>query len=366
MTTFTAANLSTALAAREAATDELRKLTARANGRSLTTAERARESVLVETIRHHDSIAREAIENGASIQSQAEAGLTFRTSTGATNSRDLLDATLFGRELRNIAPDSHEGDEFANVTLAAASNGSKLLGKVNVFPFAGSKGMVPVSPRATAQLTAPAGALADGNVPVTVAPFDVVKVTAYTTIDRDELQDYSFADPAIQTALASAVGQRIDHVLAIGGTDGVTTVEGFTGAGTATAANTAGTIEIGDVRNAVARVEDEGGNANALIMSPLGKAAFLTAYADRIGGLPEIIAVGKLGDGTAALDGFSFIAADLTTVGVAMRKDIEVSYVFEEPSLHALDRVALLATARVGGVSLANPGTVQVVNGSAA
>ncbi|MET8220634.1 phage major capsid family protein [Streptomyces hirsutus] len=366
MPKFNPSTMSAALAAREGATDELRKLTTRANGRSLTAAEHARETALVETIRHHDAIVREAIANGAAIAAQAEAGLTFRTSTEATNSRDLLDATLFGRELRNIDPGSHEGDTFANVTLAAAANGSKILGKVNVFPFAGSKGMVPVAPRATAQLTAPAGALVNGNVPVTVAPFDVVKVTAYTTIDRDDLQDYSFADPAIQTALASAVGQRIDHVLTIGGTDGVTTVEGFTGTGTETTATTAGTIEIGDVRKAVARVEDGGGSANALIMSPLGKAAFLTAYADRIAGLPEIITVGKLGDGSAALNDFSFIATDLSNVGVAMRKDIEVTHVLEEPSLHSLDRVALLATARVGGVSLANPDTVQVVNGSAA
>ncbi|MFF6808615.1 phage major capsid protein [Streptomyces sp. NPDC012403] len=354
MTKFSTATISAALKARDAAVAELAK-----------GPTGSREASLLATVRDNDAIVREAIENGAAVQSQAEAGLNYRTQVDRSQRRDFREAKLFGRELRDIAPGSHEGDTFANITLAAAANGSKILGKVNVFPFSGSKGMVPVAPRATAQLTAPAGALADGNVPAMVAPFDVVKVTAYSTVDRDELQDYPFADSAIESALASAVGQRVDHVLTVGGTDGVTTVEGFTGAGTATAGTTVGTIELADVRNAVARVEDGGGNANALLMSPMGKAAFLTAYADRIGGLPEIITIGKLGDGTAALNDFSFIAADLSTVGVAMRKDIEVTHVLEEPSLHKLDRVALLATARVGGVSLANAETVQVVNGSA-
>ncbi|MFZ4265992.1 phage major capsid protein [Streptomyces arboris] len=356
--------------ARQTAAESLRALTERG---IKTAADKANERELLETVARHDRAAKDAIDNAASrereqaeewrernaFQAATPAG-TVAIPTDKPNKRSALSADVLGVELRAL-DNAPQGDTFASTVLQGSDGTSKILARVQTFPFERAKGMVPVVPRVTASLSAEGASLADLGTLAAVAPFDSVKVSAFTTIDNDDLQDYPFADATLSAALASAIGERIDATLVTGGTDGTNTVPGFVAAGVTTAPTAS--LALVDVLTAIARVTDAGGTANAVLMSAQGKAAFLAANAGKLAGLelPEIIAIGKLEDGTAALDDASFIVADLSKVAVALRKNITVSMHTGEDTLYSIDAAGLVGTARVSGVVVANAAHVQVV-----
>lgn len=357
------------LAARDKAVSKLRSLI---QSGITTDADRVRERALLDEIARHDravmgavgDAARSERERADNFANQARIGAGIMSPVGTFEKRSALSADILGVELRALDNAPH-GDTFASTVLRGSDGTSKILPRVEVFEFDSSKGMIPVVPRATASLSAEGASLADIAVSGAVAPFDTVKVAALTTVERDDLEDYPFVDGALSDALAGAIGERIDVTLIAGGTDGENTVSGFVDVGVTTAPT--GSLALADVLSAVARVTDAGGTANAVFMSAQGKAAFLAANAGKLAGLdiPEIVTIGKLDDGTAALDDSSFVVADLSKVAVALRKKVSVSMHYGEDALFAVDGVGLVGTARVSGVSVANAGHVQVVTGTA-
>jgi hypothetical protein len=356
------------LAQRDRAVDELRALITRGIH---TDADRSKEDALLSQIAAADNGLRSAVSDAA----LADAGNLGIRTIDTFQRREVDDARLFGMRLGDvpemwvaraadtIAEDTHT-HEFASVMLSQAPNGSKLLGLVNSFPFTRTRGMVPVSGRVTAQLVArnavnPSQPYYD----VRVATVETVKASAFVLTGRENLEDYPHAETAFERALLNSVGQRVDHVLVNGGTDGDVTVDGFLTAGITTAPATAGTIGLADVLDAVARVEDSGGSAGAVLMSPAGRAAFLAANAQAVGAgiLPRIIVLPKLADGTAVLGDVSAVVFDPAQVGVAVRKDVELIKFDKQAALFNADKVALGARARVSGVALADSGHVQVI-----
>lgn len=291
----------------------------------------------------------------------------------APQNRSVTDARIFGVRIGDL-PESEwctrsadhiedTGYETAPVMLASAKNGSRLIGRVTTFPFGRSRGLVPVAPRLTAFFQARNEALTPATPSVYVHPFDALKAAAVVTTVRENIEDWPHALPGIEAALIDAVGQRVDYLLVRGGSDGDTTVEGLLTAGVTTAPATAGTIVLSDVLNAVGRVTDAGATANAVLMSAQGKAKFVAANSQAVGAgiLPEIIALPKLGDGTAIIADDVCIAVDLSAVAVAIRKDIEVTMTTTSPEVFMVDRVAVGARARIGSVTLGDAGHAQVI-----
>ncbi|MFE9779274.1 phage major capsid protein [Streptomyces sp. NPDC005775] len=363
-----------AIAVRDRAIADLKALTLIAEGRELWASERARESELLATIARHDKAAKDAIDNAATRERAQAHDWTERNAfQGATpagtvaihadkpSRRSDLSAEIMGTEVRAYS-DAPQGDTFSSTVLRGSDGTSKILGRVQTFEFERSKGMVPTVPRVTASLSAEGASLIDAVVSGNVAPFETVKVAAFTTVDRDDLQDYSFVDQALSDALSGGIGERIDVTLVAGGTDGVNTVSGFLDVGVSTAPTAA--LALVDMLTAVARVTDGGGTADVVFMSAQGKAAFLAANAGKLAGLdlPEIVAIGKLDDDMAAIDDDSFIVADLSKVAVAVRKTVDVSMHVAEESLYSTDTVALVGTARISGVVVANAAHVQIVS----
>lgn len=282
------------------------------------------------------------------------------TDDDAKRSRDEI--KLFGRALaqtRDADWIDGEASEYAPVILSAAGKGSKLIEKVVTFPFARQRGYVPVAPKVTAELQPRNEAATFIENEVTAPEFQAVKVSAMVSIDRDTLTDVPPTETAINTSLAAAVGQRVDHTLINGGTDGDVTISGMLADGTATTVTAIGFDELVD---AAARVQDSGGDATAVIGRPAAIAAILKKVdGSKLDRLPELIAIPDLADGTVGLPVGTVLVADLASVSVALRKNLEIFKSESVPEAFERDRVFIAGRSRIGSVVLADSARVQVL-----
>lgn len=366
--TLNSAVLSDAMNARERATNALVALTQRG---IKTDADRNKETELLNDIARYDAVVSAEVRRGAAFEFSRENGGRIYMPTDGTQRRELGDVKLLGTKLSDVGNDmwstrSADGVEdtgghaFADVMLSSAPNGSKLIGRVNAFRFAKTRGFVPIAPVIEAELVARNAAMTDAAVTTAVGSFDTVKPSAYTVLDRDELQDFPAAEATINAALLGAIGRKFDGVIVAGGTDGDITVPGILDAGVTTEATTAGTVVIGDVLDAVARIEDASANPSALLMSPASRAKFLAANVANgsiLDRLPEIITIG----GGAIANGV-FVVVDLASVAVSLRQDMELFKSIDAPQLWGADKVALAARARLSGVVLGDAAHAQVVS----
>ncbi|WP_318208001.1 hypothetical protein [Streptomyces sp. SJL17-1] len=233
---FSPTNLAAAMKRRESATEELRKLVERG---IRTDADRQREDTLLTEVRDADNAVREAVSNGVHHEDQRAAGVFFRTPGDAVAKRSLADVRIFGTAFAEMREADYVADTSsvpAAAMLAAAPNGSKLLGRLNAFPFSKTRGAVPVAPRVTADLQPRNEPIADVAVPVTVGSFNTAKPAAITRIARDSLTDYPAAEKSIEAALLSGVGQRVDWTLVNGALADDETVLGLLDVGVTTTA----------------------------------------------------------------------------------------------------------------------------------
>ncbi|MFJ1579215.1 HK97 family phage prohead protease [Streptomyces sp. NPDC088182] len=282
------------------------------------------------------------------------------TDDDAKRTRDEI--KLFGRVLaqtREADWINGEASEYAPAILSAAGKGSKLIEKVATFPFTRQRGYVPVAPKVTAELQPRNEAATFIENEVTAPTFQAVKVTAMVSIDRDTLTDVPPTETAINTSLAAAVGQRIDHTLINGGTDGDVTVSGMLADGTSTTVTAIGFDEITD---AVARIQDSGGEAVAVIGRPSAIAAILKKVdGSKLDRLPELVAIPDLADGTVGIPTNTVLVADLDSVSVALRKNLEIFRTETAPEAFERDRVFIAGRSRIGSVVLADAARVQVL-----
>ncbi|MFF8031724.1 phage major capsid protein [Streptomyces sp. NPDC016626] len=318
-----------------------------------------------------DALVREHVRRGVVLETQRATGSVFYSPTDTTKRRDLDSAKLLGVQLGKVGnsawstrsadpvEDTHSYEP-VDVMLSAAPNGSKLLSRVNAFPFTKTRGFVPVAPVLNAELQPRNEPTVDASTGVLIGTFDTVKPAAYVVVDRDELQDYAFAESTINAALLGAVGRAADKVIVAGGTDGDVTVPGLLDEGTSTAGTVSGGVGVDDVLNAVGRVEDASGTASLMLMSPSAKAAFITRAASTYGAnildrLPEIVSIpGAFSDGSA-------VVADMAQVAIALRQNFELFKSIDEPTLWGVDKVALAARARLSGVVVPSASLVQIV-----
>ncbi|MEV4683950.1 phage major capsid family protein [Streptomyces kurssanovii] len=338
-------------------------------------AARSKEAKLLEIIADYDKILGSTIAAGAAAERAASLHQGYVIPGDPVAKRSLADVRVFGSSVAEMREADFVADTSsvpAATMLSAAPNGSRLLGRLNAFEFSRTRGAVPVAPRVTAELAPRNEPIADVAVPVTIGSFQTVKPTAITRIDADELTDYPFAEKSIEAALLAGVGQRVDHVLVNGGTDGDETVYGLLDVGTVTT-TPAGetTLDADHVIDAVARCENAGGTPSAVIGNPAEIRALQRSVASLYGAayldkLPEFVALPALADGTVTVPAGTVVVADLAQVGVGVRKNLEISKVTTEASVYAIDHVAIAARARVGDVAIADAGHVQVVVAAAA
>ncbi|MFD3994264.1 phage major capsid protein [Streptomyces sp. NPDC058548] len=369
--TYNTALLSNALADRERAIGKLRAHTAVWEGRAMTTTATEIEERLLRDIARHDSVAANEARRGAVIELQRSAGVSMYSPTDGVQHRELGSVKILGVKLAkvesdvwsqrsaDVVDDTHSFEP-VDVTLSAAPNGSKLLSRVNAFPFKKTRGFIPVAPSINAEVQPRNEPVANPATGILIGTFDTVKPAAYVTIDRDELQDYPFAENTINTALLGAVGRAADKVIVAGGNDGDVTVPGLLDEGTSTAGTVAGGVGVDDILNAVGRVEDASGTASLMLMSPSAKAEFIARAASTYGAsildrLPEIVSI------PGAFSNRSAVVADMAQVAIALRQNLELFMSTDEPTLWGVDKVALAARARLSGVVVPNAALVQIV-----
>ncbi|MER8003404.1 phage major capsid protein [Streptomyces sp. NPDC095613] len=369
--TLNTATLTNAFAAREEATGKLRAHMTTWSGKTMTPTAKAIEERLLADIARHDSAVASEVRSGAVIEIQRSSGVVMYAPTDGYQHRDLERAKILGVELGKVgnsawsqrSADSIEDThsyEPVDVMLSTAPNGSKLLSRVNAFPFTKTRGFIPVAPVVNAELQPRNEPVVDASTGVLIGTFDTVKPAAYVVVDRDELQDYPFAESTINAALLGAVGRAADKVIVAGGTDGDVTVPGLLDEGTSTAGTVSGGVGVDDVLNAVGRVEDASGTASLMLMSPSAKAAFIARAASTYGAnildrLPEIVSIpGAFSDGSA-------VVADMAQVAIALRQNLELFKSIDEPTLWGVDKVALAARARLSGVVVPSAAFVQIV-----
>ncbi|WP_248864909.1 HK97 family phage prohead protease [Streptomyces halobius] len=282
------------------------------------------------------------------------------TDDEANRSRDEI--KVLGRSLSEVREKDWidaEGSAYAPEILSAAGKGSKLITKVAVFPFNRQRGYVSIAPKVTAVLQPRNEAAIFIENEVTAPDFRAVKVSAMVSVDKDTLADVPPTEAAINTSLAAAIGQRIDNTLINGGTDGDVTVSGMLADGTATTVTAIGFDEITD---AIARVRDSGGEATAVMGCPSAIAAILKRVdSSKLDKIPELIAIPDLADGTVGLPAGTVLVADLDSVAVAMRKNLEIYKTEYAPEAFERDRAFIAGRSRIGSVVLADPARVQVL-----
>ncbi|MFT9477499.1 HK97 family phage prohead protease [Streptomyces sp. Mo3] len=282
------------------------------------------------------------------------------TDDDAKRSRD--DVKLFGRSLSELRDGDWikaEATAYAPEILAAAGKGSKLIGKVASFPFNRQRGYVPIAPRVTAVIQPRNEAATFIQNEVTAPDFAAVKVSAMVSIDKDTLVDIPPTEAATNTALAAAIGQRMDHVLINGGTDGDVTVTGMLADGRTT---TVTAIDFDSLADAVARIEDSGGVGTAII----GRPADIAGVKKKVDGnkldkLPELISIPDLADGTVGIPAGTVLVADLSSVAVALRKNLEIFKTETAPEAFERDRAFIAGRSRISSVTLADAARVQVL-----
>ncbi|NEA54446.1 HK97 family phage prohead protease [Streptomyces sp. SID13666] len=276
--------------------------------------------------------------------------------------RSRAEVKVFGRafaETRDADWVDATASGYAPTILSAAGKGSKLIAKVVSFPFARQRGYVPIAPKVTAVIQARNEKATFIENEVTAPDFQAVKITAMVSIDKDVLTDVPPTEIAINTSLAAAIGQRIDHILINGGTDGDVTITGMIADGTSTTVAAIGFDELAD---AVARIEDSRGEAVAIIGRPSSIAAIRKRVdGSKLGELPELISIPDLADGTIGIPANTVLVADLSAVAVALRKNLEVLKSEREPEAFKRDRVFIAGRARISSVVLADLARVQVL-----
>ncbi|MFF0210752.1 phage major capsid family protein [Streptomyces althioticus] len=358
MTTFNIATISAALTARDEAAAELDR---GATGK--------REASLLATIRDNDAIVREAISNGAAVQSQAEVGLTFRAQTSADSSRSLGDVRVFSLPLSEARSTdwtvaTETGDELLSDILSASGSGSRLLPLVRSSQFTGSRARIAVAPRITAGLNGRNDPLTALDNPVRSGLTDAFKVQAFVSADRDEVAWYPQVEEALNIALADAVGAATDAFILNGGTTTDATAEGIISGGVDT---TVAALDAAALFGAVARVRNSGGEASAIVANPHEVAAILANVdGSKIDKLPPLVAIPDLADGTPVIAAGTALVADLSAVYVGIRAGLEVFYTTDEPSVHAKDAVLIGGRARIGNPKIAAAGRVQTLTVGAA
>ncbi|MEV0410170.1 phage major capsid protein [Streptomyces sp. NPDC050448] len=347
------------LADREKALKELGKLTSKG---VRSTADKAREAELLAEIRRADGTMRAVVDDAVTQESQQASGAFWARATDEYAKRDRGSAEVFGTALSQ----TRDGDwfdavasEYAPVTLSAAGKGSRLIQRVTAFPFGRQRGFVPIAPKMTAVLQPRNEAAAFMANAVTAPLFEAVKVSALVSVDKDTLTDIPPTESALNTALAAAIGARLDHVLIQGGTDGDVTVTGMIADGKTT---TVGAIGFDQLADGVARVEDSGGTAEAIIARP-GEIAAIRKQVDgnKLSSLPELISIPDLADGTVGIPAGTVIIADLSSVSVAIRKNLEILKTESAPEAFKVDRVFIAGRCRISSVVLADAGRVQIL-----
>ncbi len=276
--------------------------------------------------------------------------------------RSRHDVKVFGRALGNTAEQVFIDAELADpapVVLSAAGQGSRLIEKVTSYPFKRQRGYVPVAPRITAELQPRNEAATFVRNEIKAPEFECIKVAALVSIDNDTVADIPATEEALNASLAAAVGQRIDHVIVNGGTDGDHTVSGMIGAGVTTKVAKIGHDEISD---AVARVEDSGGTATAILARPSEISGIRKAVdGSKLDKLPALISIPDLTDGTVSIPAKTVIVADLGSVSVALRKNLEVFKSDTAPEAFDRDSSFIAGRARIGSVVLPDSARVQVI-----
>ncbi|MFJ2812699.1 HK97 family phage prohead protease [Streptomyces sp. NPDC087294] len=282
------------------------------------------------------------------------------TDDDAKRSRDEI--KLFGRSLsetRDADWIDAEGTAYAPEVLSAAGKGSRLIERVSSFPFKRQRGYVPIAPRVTAVLQPRNEAATFIQNEVTAPDFQAVKVSAMVSIDKDTLSDVPPTETATNTALAAAVGQRMDYVLINGGTDGDVTVTGMIADGHTT---TVTAIDFDSLADAIARIEDSGGQATAVVGRPSDIAGIKKKVdGTKLDKIPELISIPDLADGTVGIPAGTVLVADLSSVAVALRKNLEIFKTEAAPEAFERDRVFIAGRSRISSVTLADTARVQVL-----
>ncbi|MFF1898607.1 phage major capsid protein [Streptomyces sp. NPDC058206] len=350
---------SDAIARREYAVKQLRNLDR--NGKPDT----AREAELLATIAATDNAIREAVDNAAAVENQKAHGVAYASPIG-TSKRTRDHRAVFGMNLREfgdgefIAIGGLDNEPVAQ-TLSAAGKGSRLLPLVNAYPFDKFKGYVPVAPPVTAHVQ-PRNEADDFLAGLVSAELpEVIKVTAAMSVDNDNFVDVPATEGLLNSSLLAAVGQRSDHVIVNGGTDGDVTVPGLLTDGISTV-TTVDAFTAVELFAAVARVQESGADATAIVGNPADIAAVLGAIdGTKVPLLPPFVALPNLEDGTAIVPTGTLIVADLSSVAVGIRRKPEVLKSENSPDAHDRDLTLVAARARLTGPVLPRTDRVQVL-----
>ncbi|WP_404959668.1 phage major capsid protein [Streptomyces sp. 147326] len=349
------------LHAREGAVRGLEELTKRG---IRSAVDRQRESLLLDTIKRHDTAVREAVEEAARADEMDQRTLSLYPSlvTHAQRSRDQV--LIYGRklsELRSLDFVDAEDTRPVDLILSAGGRGSRLIDRLTSFTFDKANGYIPVTPALTAFVQPRNAAQAASEAPVQSIFVRSVKVSAIVSASNESLSDVPTQDDSIRDALAAAVGQRIDHAVMNGANDGDHAVTGLLADGTAGTYPAAG-VSYDALADAVARVETSGGIATGIFAHPKTAAAIRkTVDAARLSQLPELTVLPPLADGTPTLPEGTIVVLDAASVAMGIRKAFEVAGTdtMEEAFKH--DQTFIAGRARIGGVHVSNAARVQVL-----
>ncbi|KOX01132.1 hypothetical protein ADK65_10515 [Streptomyces sp. NRRL B-1140] len=361
------------IAKRDAATAKLTALQAK-YGSNLPAGAKDAEARLLSEIAEHDAAVRGLV--GSAVETERDSAdfnnlvsLGARQRPDGVQRRALEGVRVLGMPLVRAdgfvfaerSADALDALDTGNwnavpVMLAAAPNGSQLLGRVQTFTHNSTRGYVPIVPQLTAAVAGRnepmgPGDLENGEIGI----FETVKVAAYVKTARDEIQDYPQLEASIDAALLSALGAGVDDLIISGGTDGDVTVNGLMDVGI----STTGAVDVASVLGAVARVKTARVLPDTILMHPDTEAAFLGAIDGALlAKLPEIVAIPSVPADTA-------IVASLASVAVGMRENLGVASATDHPDLFKLDQVGFAGRARVSDVVVANAAHVQIVKPAA-
>ncbi|WHM37403.1 HK97 family phage prohead protease [Streptomyces sp. BPTC-684] len=251
------------------------------------------------------------------------------------------------------------GDIEAPILLSAAGRGSRLIERVQAFQFSGHHGYVPVTPKITARIQGRRSEQAPIPVPIPIPHVTTVKPSVIVKADNDDLVDIPATAKALESALLAAVGARIDDVIVNGASDEDAKVPGMLEAGTTTQV---ASLSYDVLVDTVSRVEESGGSADTILGNPATTAAIRKGVEGaRLAQLPTLISLPPLADGTAILPTGTAIVADLGSVAVALRDKPEVTLSEHETDAFFTDSTLFRGRARISGVTLADPGRVQIL-----
>ncbi|NEA61199.1 hypothetical protein [Streptomyces sp. SID12488] len=360
--TFNANSAAMHIEAREEATRRLWQHAETWKGRAMTPTARAIESRLLGEIAEHDGKVRRLVENGAEAERMNE----FLTLTDAPVKRDL-DSVRVGRmtvaELRSAEWVTDTSDGLIETVLNAGGYGSRLLPLISTQPFGKLRGRVAVPPLLTAHLLGRNDPDTAVENPVTAGLFEAVKLSAFATADRDEITDLPIIETATENGLAAAVGARADHFLLNGGT---TTDGEFQGLLSGAVDTSVSAVDTAALFDAVARVQDAGADASAIVARPSEIAAILSSVpGDKLDRLPALLSIPDLNDGSVVMPVGKVLVADLRSIFAVIRKKPEFHASTEAPEVHERDQILMGMRARIGSPIVARVGRVQTLTKSA-